>query len=184
MNVILRNKLVFVLLVAVIVAVTVWLATIEIEGALKEFVVRYGYLGFLTAAFVGGLNLIVPVSHFIFVIPLLNAGLNPWLLVVLGTAGTALADIIGYGLGHSGSRVFPALDKFRLWVEGVTSRYPILAPLVLFGWASFVPLPNEILVIPAGLARYGFLRTLIIVVAGNAVFHILVTQFGGLFIMS
>lgn len=179
----LRNKIIFAVLIAVIAGLTVWLATVEIEGALKEFILRYGYLGFLGAAFVGGLNLVVPVSHVVFVVPLLNIGLNPWLLVILGTIGTALADIVSYALGHSGSHAFPrAFDKFQVWAENIKARYPALAPLVLFGWAALVPLPNEILVIPAGLARYGFLRTLVIMLAGNAVFNTLAIQFGGLFV--
>lgn len=178
-----RKKTLFFLLIIAFVALTVWLATVEVEGALREFVLQYGYAGFFVAAFVGGFNLIVPISHIVFVIPLLNIGLNPWMLIVLGAVGATLADGVGYGVGWTGGSAFPKiLTRFRAWAKRTVTKRPYLAPVILFGWASLVPLPNEVLVIPAGVVRYGFFRTLFITFAGNIIFNILAVQFGGLFV--
>lgn len=178
----LRHKVLFFALILLLVLLTVWLARIEPEGVFKEFVLRYGYAGLFVAAFVGGFNVLVPISHLVFVIPLLNIGLNPWVLIIIGALGTALADSVGYVLGRGGETAFPnTFQRFKTWGQILMTKRPRLAPMVLFAWASFVPLPNELLVIPAGVLRYGFLRTMLITLAGNFVFNILAVKFGGLF---
>ena len=177
------TKIIFFLLIVVFVALTVWLATIEPEGAFREFVLRYGYFGFFLTAFVGGLNFIVPFSHLIFIVPLLSSGLGLWVLILLGAIGTTCADAVGYGVGRTGGSAFRVFDHIKTWGEKVITRYPKLAPVILIVWASFVPFPNEIFVIPAGFVRYGFLRTLSITFLGNLVFNFLAVRFGSVFVM-
>lgn len=176
------SRILFFGLVTVLVALTVWLATVEPEGIFKGFVIHYGYIGFFIVAFLGGLNFIVPSLHLIFIVPLLNAGLELWVLVALGAAGITLADGVGYGLGHSGSSAFQGLTRLRVWGERFIAKHPRLAPIVLVGWAAFVPMPNEIFVIPAGLIRYGFWRTILLTFAGNVIFNFLAVRFGNLFV--
>ncbi|OGG38881.1 hypothetical protein A2116_01705 [Candidatus Jorgensenbacteria bacterium GWA1_49_17] len=176
------KKVLFFGLIVVFVALTLWFATVELDGALEEWVFRYGYLGFLGAAFLGGLNFAVPSIHLAFIVPLLNVGLEIWALVLLGALGTTLADSVGYALGHSGGAAFTSLARVRRWGEGVVVKYPRLAPIFLFIWISLVPIPNEIFVIPAGLIRYGFLKTILITFAGNIVFNFLALNFGNLFV--
>jgi membrane protein YqaA with SNARE-associated domain len=177
-----RNRILFFGLIVVFAILTVWFASIEPEGAFKEFVVRYGYLGFLGVAFLGGLNFAVPSLHLAFIVPLLNVGLELWLLVILAAIGTTLADGVGYGLGRSGEKAFSALSRLRSWGKRFVARYPRLAPIILVGWASFVPMPNEIFVIPAGVIRYGFWRTIFLIFAGNVIFNLLALNFGNLFV--
>ncbi|MBI4034167.1 MAG: hypothetical protein HY378_01280 [Candidatus Brennerbacteria bacterium] len=176
------RKILFFGLIAVFIAATVWFATLEPDGALEEFVFRYGYFGFFVAAFLGGLNFALPSIHLAFIVPLLNVGLELWVLVVLAAIGTTLADGVGYGLGRSGESVFPALERLRVWGENFVAKHPRLAPLVIVGWASLVPIPNEIFVIPAGLIRYGFLKTLSFAFVGNIIFNLLALNFGNLLI--
>ena len=178
-----RSKILFFGLIAVFVFFTVWLAGIEPDGALKEFVVRYGYFSFLAVAFLGGLNLIFPSIHLAFIVPLLNAGLELWVLVVLGAVGITLADGVGYGIGHSGGDVFGFLKRARNWGENFVAKYPRLTPLMIVGWASFMPVPNEVFVIPAGLVRYGFWRTISFTFLGNLIFNIIALNFGNLFVI-
>lgn len=161
------------------VALAVWLATIEIEGALADFALRFGYIGYLGAACIAGLNFIVPTTHLIFTTPLLNAGLDPWGMVACGAAGATLADAIGYALGSSGrlalsQRYAGIADR----LAGAVRRWPRLAPALLFLWAAFAPLPNEILVIPAGVLGYGIGRTTLLTFSGNIVFNAMAIVLG------
>jgi membrane protein YqaA with SNARE-associated domain len=169
----------FVAFVLVFVAFAVWLATLEFEGALGEFVTRYGYAGYFIAACIAGINIFVPTTHLIFTAPLLNAGLNPWLLVVFGALGATLADGVGYFIGSSGRSAFgESLGRIAHWLTDVVAKRPRAAPVILFLWAAFMPLPNEILVIPAGVLGYGILRTGLITLGGNIVFNILAVVLG------
>ena len=161
------------------VALALWLATIEIEGALADFVLRFGYIGYLGAACIAGINVIVPTTHLIFTTPLLNAGLDPWGMVACGAAGATLADAIGYALGSSGRQALS--ERYAGIADRLASavrRRPRLAPALLFLWAAFAPLPNEILVIPAGILGYGLGRTTLLTFSGNIVFNTMAIVLG------
>ncbi len=177
-----RGRVLFFGLVVVFIVLTIWFAIREPEGVLKGFVLKYGYLGFFGAAFLGGLNIALPPFHLAFIVPLLNVGLELWILVVLGAVATTLADGVGYALGHSGSAAFPTLLRLKKWGEHFTAKYPPLVPIILVGWAAFVPIPNEIFVIPAGVIRYGFLRTILLTFTGNIIFNLLAVSLGYFFI--
>jgi membrane protein DedA with SNARE-associated domain len=169
----------FVLFVIAFVIFAIWLATIEFEGALGEFVTRYGYAGYFIAASIAGINVFVPTTHLIFTAPLLNVGLNPWLLVIFGAMGATLADGVGYFIGSSGRSAFgETFGRIANWLTEVVSKRPRLAPAILFLWAAFMPLPNEILVIPAGVLGYGVVRTGLITLGGNIVFNVLAVVLG------
>ncbi len=173
----------FFVLALVFIALTIYLATINPEGSFRDFILQYGYVGFFVSAFIGGFNLIVPISHIIFVVPFLSAGLNPWTLILIGALGTTLADTLGYFIGRTGEMSFSKyLARFKIWGEKVINKYPKFAPVILFLWASFVPLPNELLVIPAGIVRYKFKKIIVIVFLGNLVFNLLAVKVGGIFI--
>jgi membrane protein YqaA with SNARE-associated domain len=156
------------------ITVAIWLASFEMEGALAGFVSRWGYAGYFTAASIAGISIYVPTTHLIFTVPLLNAGLNPWLLAACGAVGATLADGVGYFIGSSGRVVrSETLNLIANRTAVVVSRHPRKAPAILFLWAGFTPLPNEILVIPAGAVGYGVVRTGLITLCGNIVFNVL-----------
>jgi membrane protein DedA with SNARE-associated domain len=173
------QRIAFVVFLIAFIAFAIWLATIEFEGALGDFVSRWGYPGYFIAASIAGINIFVPTTHLIFTAPLLNAGLNPWLLVVCGAFGATLADGVGYFLGSSGRTTFSEpLTRIARSLTNTVTKWPRLAPAILFLWAAFMPLPNEILVIPAGVLGYGMVRTGLITLGGNLVFNILAVVLG------
>jgi membrane protein YqaA with SNARE-associated domain len=177
------RKVLFVLFIIAFLAVAVWLATIEFEGAFETFVVRYGYVGYFISACIAGINILVPTTHLIFTAPLLNAGLNPWVLVGCGALGATLADGVGYLIGSSGRATFAdPLARVAYWLGRAVGKRPRLAPFMLFLWAAFMPLPNEVLVIPAGVLGYGVIRTGTITFLGNIVFNIMAVVLGLAFI--
>lgn len=173
------QQAVYLAFVLVLVGFGVWLATIEFEGALGGFVLRFGAVGYLVAAGIAGINVVLPTTHLIFTAPLLNAGLDPWTLVACGAVGATLADGVGYFVGWSGRSAFSTqLSRVAGRLATAVRKRPRLAPLVLFLWAAFAPLPNEVLVVPAGVLGYGILRTALITLAGNVVFNTMAVVLG------
>lgn len=181
-----NHKALFFVFLIILIALTIWSASFELEGSLKEFALNYGYIGFFLIAFIGSLNIAVPFSPtVIFIIPLLSIGLSPWLLVLVGALGATLADAVGYIVGREGEEAFSKhVSRFRFWVENFTQKHPRLTPFALLFWASFVPLPNELWVIPAGIIKYGFVRTISITLVGNIIFNLLIIWFGFLSLVS
>lgn len=172
-------KVVYVAFVVFFIGVAIWLATLDLGGALERFVEDWGYVGYFASASIAGMNVFVPTTHLIFTAPLLNAGLDPLLLVACGALGASLADLVGYAIGDRGRHAFSgATDRMARWLTDTVERRRRFAPVVLFLWAGFMPLPNEILVIPAGVMGYGMARTFLITLAGNVCFNALAIQLG------
>jgi len=169
----------FFFLLLVFALVFFWLVNIEPEGELREFVLRFGYLGFFLVSVLGGFNLIFPSAHLVLIVPLLNAGLSAIVLIFIGALGVTLADALGYVLGASGGRAFEErIRNFKAYSQNIIEKHPRLAPLVLLFWASFVPLPNELWVIPAGIISFGPKKTLLITFVGNLVFSSITVGLG------
>ena len=53
MRPLLKQRFLFVIFVLLLVLVTIWLATTEPQGVVRDYLLRYGYIGFFAAAFVG-----------------------------------------------------------------------------------------------------------------------------------
>jgi membrane protein YqaA with SNARE-associated domain len=177
------RRIVYVACVLGMVGIAIWLATLDLEGPIVDLVGRFGYLGYFLSACIAGINIFVPTSHLIFTAPLLNAGLDPWILAGCGALGASLADLVGYAVGDRGRATFTgATDRMARWLGDRVTRHPRLAPLILFVWAATIPLPNEILVIPAGVMGYGLARTFFFTFLGNICFNILAIRFGMTFL--
>lgn len=122
----------------------------------SELIRRFGYVGIFLVAVVSGFNLVVPIPTVSFFPAFLASGLNAFVLVIVISAGMALADFIGFLLGKTGRHI--ALSAFEIKVINKFERFkeklhwsPTLA---LFLFSSFVPLPNEIVVVPMGFLGY------------------------------
>lgn len=175
-----KNKkkwLVHLIIIAVVFAFAFWLAIfVQDNLVLQEAVGNFGYLGVFLASFFSGLGLIIPIPVISFLPLFLEAGLHFWVVLVIMVLGITTADITSYIFGLLGRRVVLSdsnkkivirLDKFR-------SRYYWGPLAALFLYAVFVPLPNELLIIPLGFMGYKVRYILPILLLGNSIFHTVV----------
>lgn len=183
MRFITKKRTKFFLFIVAIVALALWLFSLELEGQAKEFALDYGYFGLLALSFVGGINLFFPLPHLIFIPPLLEAGLNPLALAFIAATGTTLGDLVSYFVGKAGNEAFQEnLSPFRRWMHGIFSKHQKLFFIILFFWASTVPIPNEVWVVPAGISGYGIKKIIVIAFFGNLIFNSLAIHIGSLFL--
>jgi membrane protein YqaA with SNARE-associated domain len=162
----------FVLLIGILFTLSIFLANyIEENGFAQKLVQQFGYLGILILAIIGGLNLAIPIPAAVFTPVFLASGL-PKIGIILALAiGTTIADIIGYLIGLWGRRSWDASGNYFFEkVKVIREKYrPLLIPII-FLYASFIPYPNEIIVIP--LAFLGMrIRTLIIPLFLGSLLH-------------
>lgn len=174
-----KNKKIFkvvlqgIALVLVIVGVFYLAQFVKGSETVRSIVLQYGYIGIFLVSLVGGFNLMIPIPAVTFLPVFLEAGLHFWISIVFIVLGTTVADFIAYFVGKFGRRmtlhavdgaIFQGLEKIRACFRW--------APLVaLFLFVSFVPLSNELLLIPIGFLGYAFHRVFPIVVAGNFLFN-------------
>lgn len=140
---------------------------------IQEAVRRFGYLGIFTVSLVSGFNLVVPVPAISFLPLFLESGLSAILTVLIIIIGMTVADLIAYYLGRAGRHLVIPKQPLVLNLEKLKERYYWTPVIILVFYAAFVPLPNEVLVIPLGFLGYQLKHLLLPLLAGNAVFNVL-----------
>ncbi len=147
------------------------------DEALK-WVQSLGYLGILGLSIIGGLNMIVPVPVAVFTPIFTEAGYSIYSVLTLLIIGTVIADIIGYGLGRFG-RAATAQNPPQIikTIENLIAKRPKLVVPIVTIYAAFAPLPNELILIPLGLAGFRFISLIPALIIGNII-HQLILVYG------
>lgn len=168
--------------IAAVVALVVWANVVAAENVrVLEFVRRFGYPGLFAAAAVSGFNLLVPIPVVGFFPLLMEAGLHPAIAVLIIGAGMTVGDMVGYLLGRAGRKI---VDKphWMARMERVQERHRIAPYALLFLYAAFVPLPNELIVIPMALIGCRWIGVFGAALGGNLIFNSLAAAgFHGVF---
>ena len=171
-------KLRHILLFIAIFVFIIWLGYLaQGSSSIQSLIVSGGYIGVFLFSVANGFNVFIPIVPASFLPAFTASGLSVNITILLFILGTTLADIIGFFLGKIGHRYTTKEHKIVAYFKNLRSRYKKAPLILLFFWAVFVPLPNEILLIPLGLLGYSAFRVLPITLLGNTLFTIL-TSFG------
>lgn len=154
-------------------AVWVNLRAAEIDSV-RDTVVALGYPGLLAASVVSGFNLVFPVPVVAFFPFLTEAGFEPVPMLATIAFGMTGGDFLGYLIGDaSRDLVGDRLSGLRERVEKLHARHSVLPLVLLFAYAAFAPIPNELLVIPLAFMGYPILAVMTVLLCGNLVFNTL-----------
>ncbi|MES2749678.1 MAG: hypothetical protein V4668_02855 [Patescibacteria group bacterium] len=162
--------LISVVLLGVVILALFAADTITRSTEIQSFIGNLGYVGVILVAIIGGLNIFVPIPA-VTLTPIFTAsGLSLPLIILSLTVGTLIADYIGYLFGTvSRSYLFNQYPKIISWLEEkVTTRPHLLFPLT-FLYAAFMPLPNEVIIIPFAVLGIKFQRLFLPLLLGNLV---------------
>jgi membrane protein YqaA with SNARE-associated domain len=143
----------------------------ELAGQLQAM----GYPGLFLVAAISGFNVLVPLPVAGFTPALTSAGYDPWMVILVFSLGMSLGDFAGYLLGlwgrhASGVKVPAFVQTLQKWSE----EKPAFFMLAIFLYASFVPMPNEVFVIPLAFARVAWHRLLIPIAFGHVVLNTMI----------
>ena len=137
---------------------------------LQSLVAQLGYAGVVLVAIIGGLNIIVQIPA-VTLTPIFTAsGLYLPFIILSLTIGTLIADYIGYVFGHFSRPVLYAqYPKVVSWLEHkITTKPKLLFPITLL-FAAFLPVPNEVLVIPLAVLGIKFRHMILPLLLGNLI---------------
>ena len=135
-----------------------------------ESFVQFGPIGMFLAAFLAGS--FFPFSSEAVMLALLAMGVDPWLLILYGTAGNVLGSVFNYCIGRLGKEewyekylhVSPKqLDKARHFMRG-RGAY--------MGFFAFIPLLGSAITILLGLMRANVFITFISITTGKILRYI------------
>jgi len=173
------------LLISIIILSLYFLVSMIIPGLGSPIVIIYnwlldfslvlGYLGDFLISFLGNATVLIPFPYMI--VTFILGGLidevtyeflfDPWLVGLLSGFGAVLGEMTGYFIGYGGGQF---LDKnqrnaFREYID----EHPRATPFVLWFLAA-TPIPDDVLIIPLGAARYPWWKVLIPQFIGKTMF--------------
>lgn len=161
--------------VAIVVGLAIWvnLRAGEIESV-RDTVARLGYPGLFVASVISGFNLVFPIPVVAFFPFLMESGFSSVPSLVTIALGMTGGDFLGYLIGDaSRDLVGDRLVELRSRIERLHARHPILPLCLMFLYAAFAPIPNELLVIPLAFMGYPLVAVMGTVLCGNVVFNTL-----------
>ena len=145
------------------------------QDLVREGARRFGYPGIFIAAAISGFNLVVPIPVIAFYPFFMEVGFSPVPTVLLIAAGMTTGDLVGYLLGHVAREAMaPRARRLMARLERLRERHRVLPFVVMFAYAAFAPIPNEVLVIPLAFMRYPLAGVFVAVLLGNVIFNTLV----------
>jgi membrane protein YqaA with SNARE-associated domain len=140
----------------------------------KTIIDKLGYIGIIIIGYIGGLNLAIPVPGPTLTPIFLAAGFSFAGIIVALSFGSLLADSTAYILGHLG-RAYAKHRGSKMYerIQRLTLEKRRVIPLLVFAYASLVPLPNEIVVIPLALLGHKF-RTIIVPLTLGTIVNVII----------
>jgi membrane protein DedA with SNARE-associated domain len=111
-----------------------------------------GYLGVLVISFIGSIIVFIPVPYFpVLVTASLNRNLDPHVIALSSAVGAVAAKMIIFYGSYYGRNILSSKTKRRIM--------PLQRLLGRYGWAgaftaSLTPIPDDLVYIPLGLAKY------------------------------
>lgn len=130
---------------------------------------RYGLWGVFVAMLVGNLTIMVVMPTTLVPFIVAASGVNPWLVGIASGLGAVAGEYSGYVLGYLGSALvvnkYPeAYAILRRIVD--RRRWAVYLLLLIF---SIFPLPDDVLFIPLGIARFPWWKMLIPAAVGKII---------------
>lgn len=119
---------------------------------LFPFDAELGYLGILIVSFVGSLVPFIPIPYFpLLITASFNPNFNPHLIAVMSAVGVVAAKTIIFFASYYGRKVLSDKTKKRMLpLQRLVSRYGWFGAFI----AALTPIPDDLVYIPLGLAKY------------------------------
>lgn len=119
---------------------------------LFPFGTELGYIGILLISFVSSLIPFIPIPYFpVLITASFNTNFNPHIIAIISALGIVGAKTIIFFISYYGRKILSDKTKKRMRpLQNLVSRY---------GWfgafmAALTPIPDDIVYIPLGLAKY------------------------------
>lgn len=144
-----------------------------------HFLTQYGYWGMFLAAFLAGS--FFPFSSEAVIIALMATGLDPWVLMIYGTAGNVLGSVLNYYVGRLGKMEW--VEKYlHVKKKNLDRAHRFLAGRgAWMGFFAFLPVIGTAITIVLGLMRSNIIITFIAITLGKIFRYIILIYGAGLF---
>ena len=141
---------------------------------------EYGYIGILIITFFASIILFIPVPYFpVLFTAGINQNLNPHLVALSSAVGAVIAKLIIFYVSYYGRNVI-------LSSKAKKRMMPLQRLLSKYGWpgafaAALTPIPDDLVYIPLGLAKYNPAKFVIATFTGKFILNEFIV-FGSVFL--
>jgi membrane protein DedA with SNARE-associated domain len=164
----------FIFLLVFVISWSVVLYFINPQKIVDFIGINNGYVVGFLISLLGGVSVASSGVIYTMLATLVAGGLNFVILGIVIGIGASIGDMVMFFVGMKGKtslekkfkNFFANYDK---WLKKVPK--PVIY-LFVFIYTAFIPLPNDIILVPLGLAGYSFKKIFMFVFAGNLVFMI------------
>ena len=142
---------------------------------LLDFSLLLGYPGAFLISAIGNATILVPFPYVgvAFILGGLRDELtlafvfDPWLIGIVSGIGAMIGEMTGYLIGYGGGRLIDEdqTSAFKSFVDS----HPRATPIVVWFLAA-TPIPDDVLVIPLGAARYSWWKVALVQLIGKTMF--------------
>ena len=145
-----------------------------------EFLLSYGYMGMLVAAFLAAS--ILPFSSEAVMVGLQAAGLDPIFLIVYGTIGNVLGSMFNYTIGRLGKMEW--IEKYlHVKKEDPDKAHRFMAGRgAWMGLLSVIPVVGDVITVALGLMRANVVIVVISVTISKLLRYVLLVYGASFFI--
>lgn len=150
---------------------------------MRYLFVQYGYFGIFIASLAGALSIVVPIPDTIVIFTLAGFKIGggwvfePLLIATAATIGATIGQFSGYLVGLGSRKTMTgSFKKNADFLAQILNRFGTLA---IFAFA-LTPLPDDIVFIPLGAARYNPVKAFAPALVGKFLISLLVA-YGGRF---
>jgi membrane protein DedA with SNARE-associated domain len=136
---------------------------------LFSFYDDFGYLGILLISFVGSIIVFVPIPYFpVLITAAFNDNLDPTLISLSSAIGAVIAKLIIFYASYYGRNMLsPKIKGKMIPLQRLLGRYGGIGAFI----AAVSPIPDDIVYIPLGLAKYSPWKFAIATFSGKFVFN-------------
>lgn len=143
-----------------------------------------GYPGLFAICFLGNATVVIPFPYFVatFVFgglrdPSLQFVFDPMIVGLISGIGATIGDMTGYAIGYGGGHYIQSSQRHAF--QQLLEAHPRLTPVVIW-LLAVTPLPDDIVVVPLGAARYSWWKVMIPQALGKIMFLTGITWAGRL----
>ena len=146
----------------------------QISKWMENLALQYGYFGIFLISLLGASSIIFPIPYTVIIFTLGGTFEPLWIAVAAGL-GSAIGEFSGYLLGFGGRKAIS--EKYKRKMEFLVKVFERYGWISIFVFA-LTPLPDDLLFIPLGVMRYGFLKAFIPAIAGKFCMNLIVAYSG------
>lgn len=126
-------------------------------------------------------SIIIVIPYPIVIMYAIKSNVNLVILAIVASLAAALGEISGYAAGVLGRKITEKYMAFYIKLRGALERNKWKVYLAVF-FAAMTPISDDIIMVPLGLARFGFIRALLPCFLGKLILITVIIVFSDLLI--